>query len=80
MYSAQGGDEEYLQNCCLLLSLKERDYSEDPVIDVSTVLKRVLRMLDECELDLSGSYGPIAGCFECGNELSYFIKWGGGIS
>jgi hypothetical protein len=65
----------------MLKSLKGRDRSEDLGVD-GIILKCILGKEGGCGLDSSGlGWGPVAGCFENGNELLSatksweFIAW-----
>ena len=55
-----------------------RNHFEDPVIDGRIILKWIFqKWVGGIGLDRSGSgYGQVAGCCECGDEFSCFIKCG----
>jgi hypothetical protein len=49
----------------------------DPGVDGRIILKLILKRWNRQVLDWSRSeWGQVAGCYECGNEPSGFIKCG----
>jgi hypothetical protein len=58
--------------------VKEKDHLKDLSVAGRTLLKQILKeRMGRRGLDWSGSrVGEVAGCCECGNELSACIKCG----
>jgi hypothetical protein len=56
--------------------MRERDHLEDPGVNGRIILRWIFREWDRGHgLDRAGSgQGQVAGCCECGNELSGSIK------